>query len=80
MFRGLLYGSYFYPKITVVLGVIILLLMIITSSLVTFYLGSNELLGSNVITNLAQQCLLWAKNSVLAWSGFSVENPTNKIF
>jgi len=76
LFRGLYYGSYFYPTYVVVLGVIILLLMIITSFSDMYYMGANVLSGGYVITNLALQYLLWSGNCKLVWSGFSVDNPT----
>lgn len=66
----------FIQEPSLVLGVIILLLMIITAFLVMYYLGTNVLSGSYVITNLALQFIFWTKNSNWLWSGFSVDNPT----
>lgn len=60
--RTLLRKLLFSTSIIMVLGVIILLLMIITSFWGMFYLGTNVLLGSDVITNLALLYLLWSKN------------------
>lgn len=65
-FRALFYGSFMYPRrLLWCSGVIILLLMIITSFQDMCYMGTNVLLGSYVITNLALLYLFWTKNRIL---------------
>jgi quinol-cytochrome oxidoreductase complex cytochrome b subunit len=79
LFRGLIYGSYFYPRRMLwCSGVIILLLMIITSFLgYVLPWGQMSYWAATVITNLASTVPFFGQKIVYwLWSGFSVENPT----
>lgn len=54
-----------------------LLCMIITAFLDICYLGSNELLGATVITNLFSAIPYFGHNIVnWLWGGFAIDNPT----
>lgn len=79
LLRGLLYGSYFYPRrLLWCSGVIILFLMIITSFLgYVLPWGQMSYWAATVITNLASTVPLFGQKIVSwLWSGFSVDNPT----
>jgi len=79
LFRGLFYGSYFYPRRGLwCTGVIILLLMIITAFLgYILPWGQMSYWGATVITNLASVIPFFGTKVVYwLWSGFSVDNPT----
>jgi len=84
LFRGLYYGSYFYPRrLLWCSGVIILLLMIITAFLgYVLPWGQMSYWAATVITNLASTVPFFGQKIVnWLWSGFSVDNPTlNKFF
>jgi quinol-cytochrome oxidoreductase complex cytochrome b subunit len=84
LFRGLYYGSYFYPRrLLWCSGVIILLLMIITAFLgYVLPWGQMSYWAATVITNLASTIPFFGQKIVnWLWSGFSVDNPTlNKFF
>jgi quinol-cytochrome oxidoreductase complex cytochrome b subunit len=84
MFRSIYYGSYFYPRRMLwCSGVIILLLMIITSFLgYVLPWGQMSYWAATVITNLASTVPFFGQKIVYwLWSGFSVDNPTlNKFF
>lgn len=82
-FRGLYYGSYFYPRrLLWGSGVIILLLMIITSFLgYVLPWGQMSYWAATVITNLASTVPFFGQKIVnWLWSGFSVDNPTLSKF
>jgi quinol-cytochrome oxidoreductase complex cytochrome b subunit len=84
LFRGLYYGSYFYPREFLwCSGVIILLLMIVTGFFgYVLPWGQMSFWGATVITNVAStipyvgdQLVIWL------WGGFAVANPTlNKFY
>lgn len=79
LFRGLYYGSYFYPRrLLWCSGVIILLLMIITAFLgYVLPWGQMSYWAATVITNLASTVPFFGQKIVnWLWSGFSVDNPT----
>jgi quinol-cytochrome oxidoreductase complex cytochrome b subunit len=79
LFRALLYGSYFYPRrLLWCSGVVILLLMIITSFLgYVLPWGQMSYWAATVITNLASTVPFFGQKIVYwLWSGFSVDNPT----
>lgn len=79
LFRGLFYGSYFYPRRGLwCTGVIILLLMILTAFLgYILPWGQMSYWGATVITNLASVIPFFGTKVVYwLWSGFSVDNPT----
>nr|ACZ96466.1 apocytochrome b [Didymium iridis]ACZ96467.1 apocytochrome b [Didymium iridis] len=84
LFRGLYYGSYFYPRrLLWCSGVVILLLMIITAFLgYVLPWGQMSYWAATVITNLASTVPFFGQKIVnWLWSGFSVDNPTlNKFF
>jgi len=84
LFRGLYYGSYFYPRrLLWCSGVIILLLMIVTAFLgYVLPWGQMSYWAATVITNLASTVPFFGQKIVnWLWSGFSVDNPTlNKFF
>jgi quinol-cytochrome oxidoreductase complex cytochrome b subunit len=83
LFRGLYYGSYFYPRrLLWCSGVIILLLMIITSFLgYVLPWGQMSYWAATVITNLASTVPFFGQKIVYwLWSGFSVDNPTLSKF
>ena len=67
LFRGLYYGSYFYPTSFMVLGVIILLLMIITSFQVMYYMGTNELWAATLL--LIQLYCTFFGQKIVNWYG-----------
>ncbi|KAN0033159.1 hypothetical protein ACTA71_006757 [Dictyostelium dimigraforme] len=74
MLRGLYFGSYQKPNAMLwVSGVVIFLLLIITGFLgYVLPMGSNELLGSNLV---GEDIVIWL------WGGFNVDNPTlNRFF
>jgi len=84
VFRGLYYASYSKPREMVwVAGVVILLLMILTS-FIGYVLpwGQMSLWGCTVITSLASAIPIVGDDvTTLVWGGFSVENPTlNRFF
>lgn len=79
LFRGLFYGSYFYPRRALwCTGVVILLLMILTAFLgYILPWGQMSYWGATVITNLASVIPFFGTKIVYwLWSGFSVDNPT----
>jgi quinol-cytochrome oxidoreductase complex cytochrome b subunit len=81
--RGLFYGSYFFPRrLLWCSGVIILLLMILTSFLgYVLPWGQMSYWAATVITNLASTVPFFGSNIVKwLWSGFSVDNPTLSKF
>jgi quinol-cytochrome oxidoreductase complex cytochrome b subunit len=82
--RGLYYGSFLYPRrLLWCSGVIILLLMIITSFLgYVLPWGQMSYWAATVITNLASTVPFFGQKIVFwLWGGFSVDNPTlNKFF
>lgn len=83
MFRGLLYGSYFYPRrLLWCSGVIILLLMIITSFLVMYCMGPNVLLGCyRYYKSSLNSTLLRPKDCVLALERiFSRKSNSYEVF
>ena len=83
LFRGLYYGSYFFPRrLLWCSGVIILLLMIITSFLgYVLPWGQMSYWAATVITNLASTVPFFGQKIVnWLWSGFSVDNPTLSKF
>jgi quinol-cytochrome oxidoreductase complex cytochrome b subunit len=84
VFRAFFYGSYFFPRRALwSTGVLILLLMILTSFLgYVLPWGQMSYWAATVITNLGSAIPLFGQKVVQwLWSGFSVENPTlNKFF
>jgi len=79
LFRGLFYGSYFYPRrLLWCTGVLILLLMILTAFLgYILPWGQMSYWGATVITNLASTIPFFGQKIVYwLWGGFSVDNPT----
>jgi ubiquinol-cytochrome c reductase cytochrome b/c1 subunit len=81
--RGLFYGSYFYPRrLLWSSGVIILLLMILTSFLgYVLPWGQMSYWAATVITNLASTVPFFGSSIVKwLWSAFSVDNPTLSKF
>jgi ubiquinol-cytochrome c reductase cytochrome b/c1 subunit len=83
LLRGLFYGSYFYPRrLLWCSGVIILLLMILTSFLgYVLPWGQMSYWAATVITNLASTVPLFGQVIVTwLWSGFSVDSPTLSKF
>jgi len=79
LFRGIFYGSYFYPRrLLWCTGVFILLLMIITAFLgYILPWGQMSYWGATVITNLASTIPFFGQKIVYwLWGGFSVDNPT----
>jgi len=81
--RGLFYGSYHYPRrLLWSSGVIILLLMILTSFLgYVLPWGQMSYWAATVITNLASTVPFFGGVIVKwLWSGFSVDNPTLSKF
>eukprot|EP01110_Echinostelium_bisporum_P001694 TRINITY_DN13_c0_g1_i2.p3 TRINITY_DN13_c0_g1~~TRINITY_DN13_c0_g1_i2.p3 ORF type:complete len:383 (+),score=-17.97 TRINITY_DN13_c0_g1_i2:4991-6139(+) len=79
IFRGMYYGSYFFPRRALwCSGVIILLLMIITAFLgYILPWGQMSYWGATVITNLASTIPFFGQKIVYwLWGGFSVDNPT----
>lgn len=83
MLRGMYYGSYKSPRGGLwVSGVVILLLMIITS-FIGYVLpwGQMSLWGATVITNLVTAVPVVGKEIVFwLWGGYSIENATLKRF
>jgi ubiquinol-cytochrome c reductase cytochrome b subunit len=82
--RGIYYGSYRSPRITVwVIGAIILILMIGTGFLgYVLPYGQMSLWGATVITNLIS-AIPWIGQDIVQfiWGGFSVNNATlNRFF
>ena len=82
--RGLYYSSYAYPRqLLWGIGVIIFLLIIITSFLgYVFPWGQMSFWGATVITNLAS-AVPYVGNTIVIWlwGGFSVDNATlNRFF
>jgi len=83
LLRGLYYGSYNYPRRALwCSGVVILLLMIITSFLgYVLPWGQMSYWAATVITNLASTVPFFGQKIVnWLWSGFSVDNPTLSKF
>jgi len=83
LFRGLYYGSYFFPRrLLWCSGVVILLLMIITAFLgYVLPWGQMSYWAATVITNLASTVPFFGQKIVnWLWSGFSVDNPTLSKF
>jgi quinol-cytochrome oxidoreductase complex cytochrome b subunit len=84
MGRALVYESYVFPRRALwSSGVVILLLMILTSFLgYVLPWGQMSYWAATVITNLASTVPLFGQKIVYwLWSGFSVDNPTlNKFF
>jgi ubiquinol-cytochrome c reductase cytochrome b subunit len=84
VFRALIYESFLYPRRMLwCSGVIILLLMILTSFLgYVLPWGQMSYWAATVITNLASTVPIFGQRIVYwLWSGFSVDNPTlNKFF
>lgn len=83
LLRGLFYGSYFYPRrLLWCSGVIILLLMILTSFLgYVLPWGQMSYWAATVITNLASTVPIFGQSIVTwLWSGFSVDSPTLSKF
>lgn len=83
MARGLYYGSYKSPRVTVwIIGVVIFLLMIITAFMgYSIIYGQMSHWGVTVITNLAT-AIPYIGNSIaqFLWGGASVGNPTIQRF
>jgi ubiquinol-cytochrome c reductase cytochrome b subunit len=84
IFRGLYYGSYFYPRQAVWgIGVIIVLLMILTAFMgYVLPWGQMSFWAATVITNLASAVPVIG-NDIVCWlcGGFSVDNATlNRFF
>jgi quinol-cytochrome oxidoreductase complex cytochrome b subunit len=83
LLRGLFYGSFAYPRrLLWSSGVIILLLMILTSFLgYVLPWGQMSYWAATVITNLASTIPLFGQDIVVwLWSGFSVDSPTLSKF
>jgi ubiquinol-cytochrome c reductase cytochrome b/c1 subunit len=82
--RGLVYGSYMYPRAALwYSGVIIFIVMIITAFLgYILPWGQMSFWGATVITNLASTVPWWGDELVRwLWGGFSVANATlNKFY
>lgn len=78
-FRGLYYGSFIYPRQTLwIVGVLILLLMIVTAFLgYVLPWGQMSFWGATVITNLFSAIPFFG-NSIVTWlwGGFSIDNAT----
>jgi ubiquinol-cytochrome c reductase cytochrome b/c1 subunit len=83
LFRGIYYGSFLYPRRMLwCSGVIILLLMILTSFLgYTLPWGQMSFRATTVITNLGSIVPFYGSLIVTwLWSGFSIDNPTLSKF
>lgn len=84
VFRGLFYNSYIYPRASVwMVGIVILLLMILTAFLgYVLPWGQMSFWAATVITNLASAVPFIGDDIVIwLWGGFSVGNPTlNRFF
>ena len=83
IFRGLYYGSYFYPRQPAWgVGVIIFLLMILTAFMgYVLPWGQMSFWAATVITNLASAVPIIGNDIVCwLWGGFSVDNATLNCF
>jgi len=77
--RGIYYGSFMYPRQSLwIVGVAILLLMIITAFLgYVLPWGQMSFWGATVITNLFSAIPFFGNEIVTwLWGGFSISNPT----
>ena len=83
-FRGLYYGSYYYPRENLwIVGVAIILVMILTAFLgYVLPWGQMSFWAATVITNMVSAIPYIGKSIVVwLWGGFSVDNATlNRFF
>jgi len=82
--RGLFYGSYFYPRITLWYSGVIILFLMMAAGFLGYVLpwGQMSFWGATVITNFFS-AIPYAGKAIVEWlwGGFSVDQPTlNRFF